>query len=129
MISGAGKCVHTALFSLYQQHTSQTLDTPWDTVAKGSPLPGSLFYSQARSHHPMSASAAKLAANRANATYSTGPADTSRTRFNGLTHGLTSKQTVIRGEDQQEYDTFNSNLRRQLAPASPTENVLADRVI
>ena len=77
----------------------------------------------------MSASAAKLTANRANATYSTGPADTSRTRFNGLTHGLTSKQTVIRGEDQQEYDTFSSNLRKQLAPGSPIENVLADRVI
>jgi hypothetical protein len=77
----------------------------------------------------MSASAAKLAANRANASYSTGPADTSRTRFNGLTHGLTSKQTVIRGEDQQEYDIFSSNLGKQLAPASPIENVLADRVI
>ena len=74
-------------------------------------------------------SAAKLAANRANATRSTGPADTSRTRFNGLAHGLTSKQTVIRGEDQNEYDAFSINLRRRLAPGSPTEDVLADRII
>ena len=77
----------------------------------------------------MSASAAKQAANRANATHSTGPADTSRTRFNGMTHGLTSKQTVVRGEDQNEYDTFSANLHRQLAPGSPTEDILADRII
>ena len=50
------------------------------------------------------ASAAQIHANRANATLSTGPADTSRTRFNGLAHGLTSKHTVIRGESQDEYD-------------------------
>jgi hypothetical protein len=74
-------------------------------------------------------SAAKLAANRINATLSTGPTDTSRTRFNGLAHGLTSKQTVIRGESQQEYDTFESNLRNQLAPVGETESLLADRII
>ena len=77
----------------------------------------------------MSASAAKLTANRANATHSTGPADTSRTRFNGLAHGLTSKQTVIRGEDLQEYDTFSANFRRDLAPGTETETVLAERII
>ena len=74
-------------------------------------------------------SAARQSANRANATLSTGPADTSRTRFNGLAHGLTSKQAVIRGEDQNEYDTFSDALRNQLAPGSPIENVLADRII
>jgi hypothetical protein len=72
---------------------------------------------------------AKLAANRANALLSTGPADTSRTRFNGLAHGLTSKQTVIRGEDQQEYDAWSARLLQDLAPGSPAEAVLADRVI
>ena len=75
------------------------------------------------------ASAANLAANRANAAHSTGPANTSRTRFNGVAHGLTSRQTVIRGEDQQEFDTFSATLRRQLAPGSPVEDVLADRII
>jgi hypothetical protein len=75
------------------------------------------------------ASPAKLAANRANSTLSTGPVDTSRTRFNGLAHGLTSKQTVIRGEDQQEYDTFQANFRKQLAPVGETETLLVDRVI
>ena len=76
----------------------------------------------------MSASAAKLAANRENATLSTGPADTSRTRFNGLAHGLTSKQTVIRGENQEEYDAFHRDIFRHLAPTSAIEIVLAERV-
>jgi hypothetical protein len=77
----------------------------------------------------MATSAAKLIANRTNATLSTGPVDTSKTRFNGLTHGLTSKKSVIPGENQEEYDTFEANLRKQLAPATPIENVLAERVI
>ena len=76
----------------------------------------------------MSASAAKLAANRENATHSTGPADTSRTRFNGLAHGLTSKQTVIPGENQEEYDAFLRDLVKHLRPTSAIEIVLAERV-
>lgn len=75
------------------------------------------------------ASAAQIRANRANATLSTGPADTSRTRLNGLAHGLTSKQTVIRGESQKEYDTFRADLLKNLTPKSPVECVLAERVI
>jgi hypothetical protein len=77
----------------------------------------------------MANTAAKLEANRANALRSTGPADTSRTRFNGITHGLTSKQTVIRGEDQQEYDTWSAELLQDLNPGSPAEAVLADRIV
>jgi hypothetical protein len=75
------------------------------------------------------ASKAQIHANRANATHSTGPADTSRTRFNGLAHGLTSKQTVIRGENQAEYDAFAAGLRENLAPVSAVESLLADRVV
>lgn len=74
-------------------------------------------------------SAAKARANRANATQSTGPADTSRTRFNGLAHGLTSKQTVIPGENQSEYNAFESAMREDLRPSSAIENVLAERLI
>jgi hypothetical protein len=75
------------------------------------------------------ASKAQVTANRTNAKASTGPADTSRTRFNGLAHGLTSKQTVIHGESQEEYDTFVKNLLHDLGPVSSIETVLADRVI
>jgi hypothetical protein len=74
-------------------------------------------------------SAAKLAANRTNAIRSTGPSDTSRTRFNSLAHGLASKQTIIRGEDQNEYDAFSANLLHQLAPGSTTEHVLGERIV
>jgi hypothetical protein len=75
------------------------------------------------------ASAAQITANRVNATRSTGPADTSKTRFNGVAHGLTSKQTVIQGESQQEHDKFLRDLIKQLAPTSALENVLAERVV
>jgi hypothetical protein len=73
--------------------------------------------------------AAQAAANRANANHSTGPADTSRTRFNGLAHGLTSKQTVIPGESQDEYNSFQRDLLSHLAPGSAIETVLAERLI
>src|SRR4051812_45051589 len=73
--------------------------------------------------------AAKLVVNRANAQRSTGPNDTTKTRFNGLRHGLTSKQTVIPGESQQEYDEFQAEFRRDLNPQSAIERMLADRTI
>jgi hypothetical protein len=75
------------------------------------------------------ASPAQMTANRVNATRSTGPSDTSNTRFNSMSHGLAGKQTVIRGESQQEYDTFAAKLRKDLTPRSAIEGVLADRVI
>ena len=74
-------------------------------------------------------SAAKLAANRANARHSTGPADTSRTRLNGLQHGLTSTQTVIPGESQAAYDEFRTGLLADLNPQCSLEQLLVDRVI
>jgi hypothetical protein len=75
------------------------------------------------------ASAQQIRANQANARLSTGPDDTSRTRFNGLQHGLTSKQTVISGENQAEYDDFYRTLVAELGPVSETERLLADRIV
>ena len=77
----------------------------------------------------MAATALKLAANRANAAHSTGPVDTSRTRFNGLNHGLTSKQTVIPGENQEEYDAFKAGMLTDIRPGSTIETVLAERIV
>lgn len=71
----------------------------------------------------------KLAANQANAQHSTGPKDTTKTRFNGVQHGLTSKQTVIPGESQKEYDEFQSEFLRDLNPQSAIERMLAERTI
>jgi hypothetical protein len=76
-----------------------------------------------------SMTAAKLAANRANAQHSTGPANSSRTRFNGLQHGLTSKQIVIPGETQEEFDNFRASFLSDLKPQSALEQTLADRLI
>ena len=73
--------------------------------------------------------AAKLASNRTNAQRSTGPNDTTQTRFNGVRHGLTSKQTVIPGESQEEYDKFQTEFLRDLNPQSIIERTLADRII
>lgn len=73
--------------------------------------------------------AAKLAANRTNAQSSTGPQDTRRTRFNGMQHGLTSRQNVIPGESQQQYETFHQELLADLDPQSALENTLAERTI
>jgi hypothetical protein len=73
--------------------------------------------------------AARLAANRANAQHSTGPYDTTKTRFNGVQHGLTSKKTVIPGESQQEYDEYQARFLRDLNPHSAIERMLADRII
>jgi hypothetical protein len=69
----------------------------------------------------------KLAANRANAQHSTGPKDTTKTRFNGVQHGLTSKQTVIPGESQEEYDEFHTEFLRDLNPRTAIERTLAER--
>ena len=71
----------------------------------------------------------KLAGNRANAQHSTGPKDTTKTRFNGVQHGLTSKQTVIPGESQEEYDKFHAGFLQDLNPHSAIERTLADRAI
>ena len=78
----------------------------------------------------MATSAVKITANRANATRSTGPVNTSRTRFNGLAHGLSGKQTVIPGEGQKEYDDFAAGFERHpRTEANTIENVFADRLI
>src|SRR3954454_16730367 len=48
-------------------------------------------------------SPAQLAARRANAQKSTGPKDTSNSRFNGLTHGMRADTPVLPGEDPDRY--------------------------
>ena len=73
--------------------------------------------------------AARLVANRANAKRSTGPNNTAKTRFNGVRHGLTSKQTVIPGESQEEYNEFQARFLRDLNPQSEIERTLAERTI
>jgi hypothetical protein len=87
------------------------------------------FFISANQEKPIMASPQQIRANHANAQLSTGPNDTSRTRSNGMQHGMTSKQTVIRGESQVEYDQFQSTLIKELGPGSETERLLAERIV
>jgi hypothetical protein len=47
-------------------------------------------------------------------------------RFNAQTHGLTSKQAVIRGEDPAAYELLKRHLFEEYQPATPTETTLVD---
>jgi hypothetical protein len=73
--------------------------------------------------------AARLAANRANAQMSTGPQNTERTRFNGISHGLTGKQTVIPGESLHQFEAFRETFVAELDPKSIIETTLAERIV
>jgi hypothetical protein len=77
-------------------------------------------------------SAARLAANRANALLSTGPATAAgkqNSSLNALQHGLTSQKLILPGESQEEYDRFRAALHSDMKPAGALEEVLFDRVV
>ena len=74
---------------------------------------------------------AQIAANQRNAQKSTGPhttqgkADASQ---NSLKHGLTANQIVIKSEDQADFDLHRAQILDELAPSTPIESMLADRI-
>ena len=75
---------------------------------------------------------AQILANRCNSQKSTGP----RTRKgkevvsrNAVKHGLTARQNVIRSESQAEFDRCRDRMLDELAPASPMERMLAERIV
>src|SRR5580700_1417957 len=65
-------------------------------------------------------SEAELAARRANAKKSTGPKDTSRTRYNGTKHGLRGGP-VLPGESQEAYDRRMEGWMKDHAPANDSQ--------
>jgi hypothetical protein len=74
---------------------------------------------------------AKLAANRANAQFSTGPKTEQGKRKvsrNRTTHGLTGQATLIPGEDPEAFRTLCIRLNLELAPATAVENALIDTI-
>ena len=80
----------------------------------------------------MPASPAQMAANRANASRSTGPktaAGKEAARRNAMTHGLTGRGVVIPGEDEQEVALRVGALEEQLAPAGDVLGVLLVRQV
>src|SRR4051812_7620538 len=50
-------------------------------------------------------SPAQINARRANAQKSTGPKDTSMTRFNGTKHGMRAETLILPGEDHDRYES------------------------
>ena len=77
------------------------------------------------------ASEPQLLANRQNAQNSTGPrtdAGKSRTRLNGLRHGLTGQTIVMPYEDLQAYQLFSAQMTASLNPATDPERALAQTI-
>ena len=73
----------------------------------------------------------KIAANRRNCQKSTGPCTPQGKAVvsqNALKHGLTAK-TVIRSEDQAEFDLHRTQILDELAPSTPIESFLAERIV
>jgi hypothetical protein len=77
-------------------------------------------------------SEARIAANRLNATKSTGPrtpAGKSAVALNGMKHGLLSRESLVKGESEADLVHFGKRLRAQLAPAGELEHFLVDRIV
>lgn len=73
----------------------------------------------------------QITANRKNALKSTGPSTELGKSFssvNATKHGLRSRQVVIEGESQREFDDFRLMIIEHYAPADPIEASLVDRV-
>jgi len=78
------------------------------------------------------ATEAQIRSNRRNAQKSTGPrtneckAAVSR---NAVKHGLSARQTIISSESQADFDLYRERMLSELAPASPMESMLAERIV
>jgi hypothetical protein len=76
-------------------------------------------------------SAVQVLANQRNSLHSTGPvtaAGKAASSQNARSHGLTSKQIVLPGEDPAEYDAARARLIRDYAPANETERTLVEEI-
>ncbi len=75
---------------------------------------------------------AKIIANRRNAQKSTGPRTPQGKAVaskNSLKHGLLARQAVISTECQAEFDLYRQEFLDELAPDTPMESMLAERVV
>lgn len=75
---------------------------------------------------------AQLIANRINAQKSTGPKTPEGMAVaskNSLKHGFSARQAVISSESQAQFDLYRQQLLDELAPQTPMESMLADRIV
>ncbi len=73
----------------------------------------------------------QVEANRRNAQRSTGPKTEKGkavAKFNALRHGLTAKEVVIPGEDEEAFMDLRDRLVRELDPEGVLESQLVDRI-
>ncbi|MBW8039206.1 MAG: hypothetical protein FVQ85_04320 [Planctomycetes bacterium] len=74
----------------------------------------------------------QIIANRLNAQKSTGPRTSegkAAASQNSVKHGLFARQTVISSENQADFDLYRDLLLSELAPASPMESMLSERIV
>jgi hypothetical protein len=74
----------------------------------------------------------QLHANRQNALKSTGPktpAGKSAVAQNGIKHGLTTTQDVVKGESQADFDLHRDQIYHEYNPSDPMEKHLVDRIV
>jgi hypothetical protein len=72
------------------------------------------------------------AANQANAGRSTGPktpGGKAVVRLNALQHGLLARDVVLPGEDADAFEDLWNQVRSDLSPVGPIEELLVDRVV
>ncbi len=75
---------------------------------------------------------AQIIANRRNAQKSTGPRSPegkSIVSQNALKHGLSAARDIISSESQAEFDLYRDQFLTELAPNSPMESMLAERIV
>ncbi len=75
---------------------------------------------------------AQILANRRNAQKSTGPRSSegkATVSHNAVKHGLSARQAIISSESQAEFDLYRDRMLSELAPATPMESMLAERIV
>jgi len=76
-------------------------------------------------------SQAQIDANRRNCQKSTGPSTPNGKNAvsqNALKHGLLTDRTVIKSESQADFDLHRTQILDELAPSTPIESALAERI-
>jgi len=75
---------------------------------------------------------AQIIANRRNSQKSTGPHSIqgkAAASQNALKHGLSARQDIITSESQADFDLYREQMLAELAPSSPMESMLAERIV
>ena len=78
------------------------------------------------------ANQAQIKANRQNAQKSTGPRSAegkAKVAKNAVKHGVFASQTLIKGENREDFELLREQLLGELAPAGAVENMLAERIV